>query len=74
MASRFLRKRCTHHPDHVVGEDGDPDGGQDEGEHEVSLPARLGTVGDGEEQQQQQRPREQPLHFAASSLCSTNTH
>lgn len=40
----------THHPDHEVGEDGDPESGQKEGDHEVSLPARLGTVWDGEKQ------------------------
>lgn len=46
----------THHPHHEVGEDSDPDSGEDEGEHEVLLPAWLGTVGDGEEKQQQQGP------------------
>lgn len=49
-------KRDTHHPDHEVGEDGNPQSGQNEGEHEASLPARLGTVWDGKEQQQEQRP------------------
>lgn len=43
----FPHKRYTHHPDHKVGEDGDPDGGEDEGDHEEFLPARFGTVRDG---------------------------
>lgn len=45
-----LHTNYTHHPDHEVGEDGDPEGGQNEGEHEVFLPAGLGTVWDGEVQ------------------------
>lgn len=65
---------ATHHPDHKVGEDSNPDSGQNEGHHEVFLPARLGTVGDGEVQQQQQRPRDQPLEFAADSPCSRKIH
>ena len=61
---------ATHHPHHEVGEDGDPDGGEDEGEHEVLLPARFGTVGDGEEEQQEQRPRDQPLDLVHHTTCT----
>lgn len=43
----------TYHPHHKVGEDGDPNGGEDEREHEKLLPARFGTVWDGEEEDQQ---------------------
>lgn len=53
----------TDHPDHDVGEAGDPDGGGEEGDHEPSLPAPLGTVGHGEEQKQGQRPHGQPLQL-----------
>lgn len=67
-------KHHTHHPDHQVGEDSNPDGGQDEGGHEEFLPARLGTVWDGDEQQQEQRPRDQPLELAAKVSCRRNTH
>lgn len=61
----------SHHPDHEVGEDSDPDGRKEEGDHEELLPARLGTVGDGEEQEQQQGPRDQPLALAADAICRT---
>lgn len=46
----------THHPHHEVGEDGDPQSGQDERQHEAFLPASFGTVGDGKIEQQEQRP------------------
>lgn len=57
----------THHPDHDVGEASDPDGGGEEGDHEPSLPAPLGTVWDGEEEQQRQRPHQQPLEFVTDA-------
>ena len=53
----------AHHPDHEVGEDGDPDGGETEGQHEEALPAGFGTVGDREVQQQQDRPTDEPLQL-----------
>lgn len=53
----------TDHPDHDVGEASDPEGGGEEGDHEPPLPAPLGTVGDGEEQKQGQRPHGQPLQL-----------
>lgn len=46
----------TYHPNHKVGEDCNPDRREDEGQHEVFLPARSGAVWDGEEEQKQQRP------------------
>lgn len=67
----FQHFKCTHHPHHEVGEDGDPQSGQDEGQHEALLPASFGTVWDGEEEQQEQRPREQPFHFVANVPCSS---
>lgn len=66
-------KYYTHHPDHKVGEDCNPDSRQDEREHEVFLPARLGTVWDRKEQQQEQRPRDQPLKLTAYTPCSETT-
>lgn len=63
--------KCPHHPHHEVGEDGDPQSGQDEGQHEALLPASFGTVWDGKEEQQEQRPREQPFHFVANVPCSS---
>lgn len=59
----LVRGSPTHHPDHDVGQAGDPDGGGEEGDHEPSLPAALGTVGDGEEQEQGQGPHGQPLQL-----------
>ena len=53
----------THHPDHDVGQAGDPDGGGDEGHHEPVLPAPLGTVGHGEEEEEAERPHDQPLQL-----------
>lgn len=53
----------TDHPDHDVRKASDPDSGGEEGDHEPSLPAPLGTVGHGEEQKQGQRPHGQPLHL-----------
>lgn len=61
----------THHPHHEVGEDGDPQSGQNEGQHEALLPASFGTVWDGEEEQEEQRPREQPFYFVANVPCSS---
>lgn len=48
--------KLTYHPHHEVGEDGDPQSGQNEGQHEAFLPASFGTVWDGEVEQQEQRP------------------
>lgn len=62
----------AHHPDHHIGEDGNPNSRQNEGEHEEPLPTRLSTVWDGEEQQEEQRPRQQPFHFAADATCRRN--
>lgn len=63
----------THHPHHEVGEDGDPQSGQNEGQHEAFLPASFGTVGDGEIEQQEKRPREQPFYLVANVPCSRKT-
>lgn len=60
----------THHPHHEVGEDGDPQSGQDEGQHEAFLPASFGTVRDGKIEQQEQRPWEQPFYFVTNTPCS----
>lgn len=37
----------SYHPDHDVGEAGNPQGGADEGQHKIVLPARWRAVGDG---------------------------
>lgn len=67
--ARRWKNVSSHHPDHDVGEAGDPQGGGDEGEHEPVVPARLGAVGDGEVEQQAERPGKQPLQFVASARC-----
>lgn len=59
----------SHHPDHDVGEAGDPEGGGDEGEHEPVVPTRFGAVGDGEVEQQAEGPGKQPLQFIANPRC-----
>lgn len=59
----------SHHPDHDVGEGGDPQGGGSEGQHEPVFPARRGAVGDGEEQQQTKRPSNQPLQLITGAGC-----
>lgn len=51
----------THHPDHEVGEEGDPERGGEEGAQVPALPPRRAAVGDGAVQQQGDGPREQPL-------------
>lgn len=48
---RFFSLLVSHHPDHDVGEEGDPQGGGGEGQHEPVVPARGGAVGDSEVQQ-----------------------
>ena len=63
----------THHPDHQVGEDGDPDGGEDEGKHEELLPTRFGAVWDGEEEEEEQWPGYQPFSLAANAGCNGHT-
>lgn len=62
--------RRTHHPDHHIGEDSDPNSGEEEGEHEELLPARLSTVRNREEQYQQQGPGDQPLQLVADARCT----
>lgn len=59
----------SHHPDHDVGEAGDPQGGEDKGEHEPVVPAWFGAVGDSEVEQQAERPGKQPLQFIANTRC-----
>ena len=61
----------TDHPDHDVGEAGDPHGGREEGHHEPLLPGLLVAVGHGEEQQQAQRPHGQPLELVARPRWKT---
>lgn len=60
LASQYSANLCktvsTYHPHHEVGEDGDPQSGQDEGQHEAFLPASFGTVWDSKIEQQEQGP------------------
>lgn len=70
-SSSFLCLLVSHHPDHNVGEGGDPQGGAGEGQHEVLVPARRGAVGDREVEQQAQRPGQQPLQPVAPASCNT---
>lgn len=60
---------ASHHPNHDVGEASDPQGGEDEGQHEAVLPARRGAVRHGEVQQQAQRPGQQPLQLVTHTSC-----
>lgn len=65
----------SHHPDHDVGEAGDPQGGGSKRQHEAVVPARCGAVGDGEVQEQAQRPSQQPLQLVTKTGCKhTGTH
>lgn len=59
----------THQPHHEVGEDGDPQSGGDEGDHEEPLPAGLATVGNGDTQEEDEGPGEHPLGLVPSGLC-----
>lgn len=59
----------SHHPDHEVGENGDPEGGGHEGDHEPALPAWEHTVRHSAVEQDTQRPGEQPLCPLAAPLC-----
>lgn len=65
----LLFSPASHHPDHDVGEGGDPQGGGSEGQHEAVVPARCGAVGDGEVEQQAQRPSQQPLQLVEHARC-----
>ncbi len=60
----------THHPHHDVREDGDPQRREKEGQHEEALPPGFGTIGYGEEQQHQNGPGNEKLHFIHSAPYS----
>lgn len=62
----------SHHPDHDVGEEGNPQGGGGEGQHEPVVPGRRGAVGDGEVEQQRQRPGNQPLQLIPQTSCEAH--
>ena len=57
---------CAYHPDHDVGEDSYPESGEEEGQHEEPLPARFGTVGHSEEEQEEQGPGDQPFDLTST--------
>lgn len=59
----------SYHPHHEVGEDGDPQRGGQEGDHEPAVPARPNTVGHSAVQQETQRPRDHPLDLRAAATC-----
>lgn len=59
----------THQPHHQVGENSDPQCGNDEGQHEELLPAGLAAVGDGDAQEEDEWPGEHPFGFVPSGLC-----
>lgn len=59
----------SHHPDHDVGEWGNPQGGRSEGQHEPVVPAWGGAVGNSEVQQQAKGPGKQPLQLIAHAGC-----
>lgn len=52
---------ASYHPDHEVGEEGDPQSGGQEGEQVPALPSRLAAVGNCAVKQEAQGPGEQPL-------------
>lgn len=60
---------ATHQPHHEVGEHSDPQSGRDEGDHEELLPAGLAAVGDGDTQEEDERPSEHPFSLVAFCLC-----
>lgn len=63
----------AHHPDHEVGEQGDPKRGCQEGEQVPALPLRQAAVGDGAVEQDAHGPREQPPNTQAPSICTHGT-
>lgn len=69
LSARSTPSPATHQPHHQVGEDSNPERGDDEGEHEELLPAGLAAVGDGDAQEEDERPGEHPLDFVPSCLC-----
>lgn len=71
MKNAYIHKDTeTHHPHHDVGEDGDPQRREEEGQHEEALPPWFGTIGYGEEQQHQNGPGNEKLHFIHSAPYS----
>ena len=69
LSARSTPSPATHQPHHQVGEDSDPQRGNDKGEHEELLPAGLAAVGDGDAQEEDERPGEHPLDFVPFCLC-----
>lgn len=59
----------SYHPHHEVGEDSNPQGGSQEGDHEPAVPAWQNTVGHGAIQQEAQWPRDHPLHLRTAATC-----
>lgn len=58
LSAQSTPSPATHQPHHQVGEDSDPQRGDDEGEHEELLPAGLAAVGDGDAQEEDEWPGE----------------
>ena len=63
-----------YHPHHEVGEDGYPQGGGQEGDHEPAVPAGEHTVRHSAVQQQAQGPRDQPLDPRTATICHTHNN
>lgn len=83
MHKRFLHTlRCTfhsvwspatytYHPHHKVGEQGNPESGQDKCQHKAPLPAWFAAVWNCGKQHEYQRPCQKPFNFVHFSLCRT---
>lgn len=83
MHRRFLHTlRCTfhpvqspatytYHPHHEVGEQGNPESGQDECQHKALLPAWFAAVWNCGKQHKYQWPCQKPFNFVHFSICRT---
>lgn len=83
MHRRFLHtSRCTfhsvpspathtYHPHHEVGEQGNPESGQDECQHKALLPAWFAAVWNCGKEQEYQWPCQKPFNFVHFSICRT---
>lgn len=59
----------TYHPHHEVGEQGNPESGEDECQHKAFLPAWFGAVWNCGKQQEYQWPCQKPFNFVHFSIC-----
>lgn len=74
----FLRRpqqfMLSYHPHHQVGEDGNPERGGEEGDHEPAMPAWQNAVGHGVVQQHTQWPWYNPLNTGCTTIWWSHSH